>query len=288
VIHSVRGLTLVELLVVVFILAAIAATAVSFVDNADQQTRYDDTKTRLAAIRAAVAGRPDRSVNGEPDVAGFVADMGRLPASMQELLERGALPPFSAASDAGWRGPYLTPLPDRDGVLRYTDGFGNPWTTFDAAGGRLVVQSAGGTAAPYDVEYPKDGVALVEPADWRLDFLAGRTVTVVFSDAGNDGADLTGVPVCLRLYCPEEGALAWPSPYASAPVAVTVANGDAEERVDFTFPASTPPVPIGVRALGVVAAADGTAVGADRRRRVVVAPRGPAPDLTQPLPWPLE
>lgn len=109
-----RALTLVELLLVVFILAAAAATAVSFVDQQDQQVRYDLDRARLMQLRTAIGGVPsDRYPEA---AAGFVADMGRLPLNLRELLVEPVdsnderLYPYTVTDSGvagGWRGPYL-------------------------------------------------------------------------------------------------------------------------------------------------------------------------------------
>lgn len=129
---SPHAFTLVELLLVVTILAALAATAASLGTEVDQQVRYEDTKARRELIRAAIVGDPSRTANGRTVVAGFVADMGRLPENVRELISypdallaptgadlawRPRVPPGSAASPslaAGWRGPYLRPQLERD------------------------------------------------------------------------------------------------------------------------------------------------------------------------------
>jgi len=132
-----RAFTLVELLLVVFILAALAATAASLGTEVDQQSRYDDTNARRETIRLAILGDPARTANGQSVVGGFVADMGRLPRNLRELIEppldpalswrpyapAESLPgardslgaaPRGATQGAGWRGPYLRADLERD------------------------------------------------------------------------------------------------------------------------------------------------------------------------------
>ena len=52
------GFTLLELLLVVFILSLIALSAVAIADRADEQLRYDDTNQHLQLIRRATIGDP--------------------------------------------------------------------------------------------------------------------------------------------------------------------------------------------------------------------------------------
>ena len=127
------GLTLVELLVVVFILAVLAQTAVLATESLAEQSQQDATVRSLEAVEAAVLGLPNRrDAVGQPLVGGFVADVGRLPqvwgsaveTGLQELWRRPTGPPADPVAiepfavqqptgdpdvrlPAGWRGPYL-------------------------------------------------------------------------------------------------------------------------------------------------------------------------------------
>jgi len=186
--HNQSGLTLLELLIVVFILSAIALTTVSFSNTADSQFRFDDTKTRLTQIRRAIIGQPTQTLNGEPAISGFVADIGRLPSCMAELLGRVNLRPEPPCNEipcpcsdntlpewgfdstlglwAGWNGPYLAVLPEQgNGNRIFRDGWGNGpvpppdqpippdqnnfgWAVVTPASNTLAVQSLGSDGLP--------------------------------------------------------------------------------------------------------------------------------------------
>lgn len=127
--HRRHGMTLVELLLVVFILAALAASASSMVEGAHDQARYDDTRTRISLIRRAIVGPDDPII----PTSGFVADMGRDPVSISELLENPNDPAGLYSVDAltgvgsGWRGPYLRASPRfTNGAIEFPDGWGTP------------------------------------------------------------------------------------------------------------------------------------------------------------------
>jgi len=185
-----RGVTLLELLLVVTILSALAFITLSQVTDNDAQVRFEDTRNRLARIRYAIVGDRFRTINGQPEIRGFVADMGRLPLDLNELvtqyycanavaLEQQAcldsggtwetLPLNLLDPDtglrAGWNGPYLSGF-DR----AYPDGWGNDDGTsnfgwvFSAADGDLQLQSKGMDNAaggdpnlPYELDYPPAG-----------------------------------------------------------------------------------------------------------------------------------
>jgi prepilin-type N-terminal cleavage/methylation domain-containing protein len=177
----IRGFTLLELVLVLGILAALTAVAVRSMDAIQEQARYDDARRGMDGIDAAVVGVPnEREADGSAMATGFVADVGRLPRAtgadpatqLQELWANPAnLLPFAmrpAPSDAevivgtGWRGTYL-----RLGIGRttLTDGWGRPYdllkadaATPVAAGDEIVaIRSRGadglvdaGPAAGYD------------------------------------------------------------------------------------------------------------------------------------------
>ncbi|MGE3536618.1 MAG: prepilin-type N-terminal cleavage/methylation domain-containing protein [Candidatus Tectimicrobiota bacterium] len=151
---AVRGLTLVELTVVLAILVILAAVAVRSTEGLLDQTRYEATQQALQNIEDAILGPANqRNTNGSPLITGFVADIGRLPVAVAvgspaitqpgELVTANGLTLFgfyTASLDpevmlpGGWRGPYVR-LPIGSNELR--DGWGN----------NLVLLKADGSAA---------------------------------------------------------------------------------------------------------------------------------------------
>lgn len=168
------GLTLIELVVVLALLAGLATLTLTGVGDLGIRTRYDETTTRLKLIRQAVVGdgvEPGR----------FVRDLGRLPivhtaadgVRLEELwrdasgIGYGTLasnltagvwqwPEFSTFSAAlpetveltcGWNGPYL--MVDDPRTAESYDGFGNAWQVEGSAVGDLatMVTSLGSDGA---------------------------------------------------------------------------------------------------------------------------------------------
>lgn len=80
-----KGFTLIELLVVIGILSVMATIALDNVTGDVNEQRFDQTVYKMKNIRRAILGS-DKVVNGAPVLEGFVADMGRLPNNMAELL----------------------------------------------------------------------------------------------------------------------------------------------------------------------------------------------------------
>ncbi|MFL2871092.1 MAG: type II secretion system protein [Pirellulaceae bacterium] len=83
-VRSQYGFTLLELLLVVFILSVLAVSAVSLTDNLDtaqDQYRVEATKNQGSAFEKGII---NISADGR-SISGFVTDMGALPSNMMEL-----------------------------------------------------------------------------------------------------------------------------------------------------------------------------------------------------------
>jgi len=150
------GFSLVELTVVLLIITLLTSVAVRETSELAFQTRYEQTKERLEMIRQAILGNPKLIANGQQAVSGFVADMGRLPRNIRELIQRwgdcnidkgdrsqaecaalsGTWTDSAWSSDAvadidpetglryGWNGPYLSISGNPADSDALTDGWG--------------------------------------------------------------------------------------------------------------------------------------------------------------------
>ncbi|MBN2464304.1 prepilin-type N-terminal cleavage/methylation domain-containing protein [candidate division WOR-3 bacterium] len=96
-----RGVTLLELLVVLMILSIVLTAAVRTWDVTLERGRAQTTAQKLDRLVQVIVGDPDYIVAGSRADFGFIGDEGRLPNSLQELVVR---PP---APDSVWRGPYI-------------------------------------------------------------------------------------------------------------------------------------------------------------------------------------
>tara|TARA_Y100000588_G_scaffold352329_1_gene404885 strand:- start:9171 stop:10241 length:1071 start_codon:yes stop_codon:yes gene_type:complete len=168
-----RGLTLLELLLVVLILSMVAYSAVSLTDNLDSQFRYDDTRLKLQQIRSGVVGPTGGVVfDGQQRLSGFAPDIGRLPLTLSELagstVTFGVVAPVFDADPAatglnnggsetalsgtaetllkGYRGPYVPLRASLTGISMFRDGWGtiNASTSDDAANHGWTVTSSSG------------------------------------------------------------------------------------------------------------------------------------------------
>lgn len=97
-----RAFTLVEILVVLLILAAVAGVAVTMTSGQGQDAAQKATDVSLVRIREAILGGAEGP--------GYKSDRpdGRLPATVADLLRMPAMDQaFDPVSKLGWRGPYL-------------------------------------------------------------------------------------------------------------------------------------------------------------------------------------
>jgi prepilin-type N-terminal cleavage/methylation domain-containing protein len=211
------GLTLVELLVVLVILALLTGVAVTSLDFAIDQGRFDVSQRGLQHIQFAVLGR---TAQPEVEASCFLADTGRLPLAVgsdpqTQLAELWSnprsLPAFGLSTSAsdpavkllvGWRGPYLQLPPQPVGSPhRLLDGWGNPYKLLQADGVTPVsmdqpvihVRSGGGPVAPYDIELDMPTPFL--PANY-LGTISGSVVDSAPSTPSTQ-------PVTVKLFTPD-------------------------------------------------------------------------------------
>jgi len=84
---QVQGFTLIEMTVVLLLMTLLASVAIRETNSLGFQVRYEQTQERLERIKEAILGNPRQIINGQQAVSGFVADMGRLPVSIRELIQ---------------------------------------------------------------------------------------------------------------------------------------------------------------------------------------------------------
>jgi prepilin-type N-terminal cleavage/methylation domain-containing protein len=291
-IHA-HGFSLLEMLLVLFLMALMASAGLMLTEGVEDQAKYDETKRRMELIRKAIVGDPTRTVNGSPEISGFVADMGRLPGCLAELLQSGTEKTpvtdprtFESPCDntvtvtewhldagtgiaSGWRGPYLQVMPDRDGVRRFRDGYGNDdnsenfgWNYSDADS-VIRVQSAGMNGSfdesVYIDDYPAGATIsavpeLVNERDYLVS-LQGWRGRIQFrnintaSPLPNDSA----VQLKLRLHYLDETGSAQSIDSDNFELASeAVPANDSIDFDEITFPDSAPKISWGVRSVQVL------------------------------------
>ena len=124
-----RGLTLLELLLVLLIMSAVAWMSLASLTGGGNQIRFEDTRNRLRAIRAATLGESGVSSRENSLHSGYVVDNGLLPENIRFL--RGTPAGFR---QYGLTQPVFDPTPDING---YNDGVGVE-TTLSQAKNQLM------------------------------------------------------------------------------------------------------------------------------------------------------
>lgn len=130
-----KAFTLVELLTVMVVLVALATITVKSTAQFSFDSRYQITEDRYNKIKTAILGNPNQTINGHPSVSGFVADMGRLPHCLRELIDGKCVdtdtPPTASQKNAdtklwyGWRGSYIETNNNPSITNALADGWGN-------------------------------------------------------------------------------------------------------------------------------------------------------------------
>lgn len=239
-----RGLTLVELLVVLTILALMATVAITSTDLIMSQGRYEATVRTLTNIEEAILSSHQlQETGGSTSMSGFIVDTGRLPVSLAELFVQ---PPDIVAWNAyafdsdrdgtddvrltsGWNGPYLR-LPVGVAATNLKDGYGRDFLVGFPAPGEMIVGSQG---ADGDSDLPEEGydqdvgISIVPE-----DYVADLSFHVYEAD---NPATATGRKVAIRFYGKNAAGGTDGSIQESLLGPQVVAVGGL---VDFTFPTS--------------------------------------------------
>ncbi len=175
-----RGLTLLELVVVLGILALLSTVAVQSLEPIADQARYEATQRALDSVHRATAGKNEVSFTAN-HACGYVADTGSFPSTVNDLLVRPAgisahaVQTFDSDRNSvndvnlssGWKGPYFQLGIGSTSII---DGWGNS-LAIQASGGGIAVSSLG---SDNDSVAPEDG------------YRADLTVTIPQSECTGD------------------------------------------------------------------------------------------------------
>jgi len=190
------GFTLLELVVVIAVLGILAGAVSPAVVQRVMEARVESTQAEAQVLYEAMVGRPAESQFN------FVGDIGRLPATFQELAEAGSLPSYTTGTvrniGMGWRGPYVNSGTSAGDYL--TDAFGRAYT--GAASGQVRSAGPDGVANNADdIVYPPSAPVIsgsvtitvktvqgvktvVDPAGYRADlYYVSNGVETSLTDA---------------------------------------------------------------------------------------------------------
>lgn len=215
------GFTLIEVMVALLVMAVTMTVLLKSASGLQDQSRHNQTVERVHTLRTAILH--SATLQGSPVLNGFVADMGRLPDNLRELLERrcddpARCPPWASGRclDAGgnplayytvqdckaqaaanqwldhpgglgvgWRGPYIQPGRSARQSDAYADGWGK--TSFlDARYGGAYADQTACTSAGFDWNGDSGVCEDAMNYGWHYLLDAGRD-TAVLSSYGADG-----------------------------------------------------------------------------------------------------
>lgn len=196
-----RGVTLLELLVVLMILSIVLTAAVKTWDVTLERGRAQTTARKLNQLVGVIVGDPDFIVAGQRADFGFVGDVGRVPYSLRELVVR---PP----GDSVWRGPYIRSTFNQSADGYRIDGWGDTIIYgYEAYGNNtdsLWVRSYGGRG-------------FADRTRWQTYNFQFNYLALTNNEVGGQIVDVRGDPVPLegdtkehlrmRLYYPRNGAM---------------------------------------------------------------------------------
>lgn len=175
------GLTFVELLVVLFILAALAGIIVPLLSGARDDSAEQATEASLVAVRDAVIRQwtDTKYVNlpGTPTSVATESQRFHLRWLFESPVSGTAASDFDPDTRIGWNGPYVAQFTGRyeiDNSSNFTSVYGsaNDPAVLDAFTGRPVVIQVVGAASPYDVRVVSaglDGELDIDPSNATAD-----------------------------------------------------------------------------------------------------------------------
>ena len=100
-----------EVIIMIAIIAVIMATGMKANQNVQFREKFENTIVEMQMLKRAIVGNSLLRTNGIRNDFGYVGEMGRLPASLSELMTRGSQSVVIYNStlhlSTGWSGPYL-------------------------------------------------------------------------------------------------------------------------------------------------------------------------------------
>lgn len=105
---SIRGFTLVELVIIIVILGIVAAVGIPKFGSLSKSAKINATKEEMLRIKVAIVGDSRLVSNGEYVKRGFEGDIGFPPSSLTDLAAKpDSVAIYDKFTRIGWNGPYL-------------------------------------------------------------------------------------------------------------------------------------------------------------------------------------
>ncbi|SYZ72511.1 hypothetical protein TRIP_C20626 [Candidatus Zixiibacteriota bacterium] len=132
---SIRGFTLIELVMVIIIIGVLAGVAMKSMSSAIQTGRIESTKQEMEQLASAIVGNPDLVSNGSRTDFGYVGDVGSLPSNLDALVNQ-------PTGFTTWKGPYI-----RNSFNQASEDFKrDAWNAlYNFTGGVTIISSGSGS-----------------------------------------------------------------------------------------------------------------------------------------------
>jgi len=171
-----RGVTLLELLIVLMIIGLLVTAAVKTWDVSLQRSRFNSTLKELEQLSWAIAGNPELISGGKRSDFGYIGDNGVLPPTLYDLYE-------NVSNYSTWRGPYIKPAFEESPRSFMIDAWGdtyvypNPLTIPDTH--PVYIRSYGGGSA-------------ATPQTWLTKIVVNRKIDLLSNSVQGDFSDAFG------------------------------------------------------------------------------------------------
>jgi prepilin-type N-terminal cleavage/methylation domain-containing protein len=109
----VTGFTMLEVVIVIAVIAILAGLIAPLAVNTIKQSRVNACWEEIQIIKKVIVGDPTLVEGGSRSSFGFVGDLGVMPATLDELINRDPIRPtyqpyLTSNMYFGWRGPYIS------------------------------------------------------------------------------------------------------------------------------------------------------------------------------------
>lgn len=103
-----RGITMIEILMVLILVSILSAVATSSFINFSDTAKISVTTERILEFKRAIVGDSRQVAQGRLINPGYESQMGALPNALTDLTTQGAQAAYNPFTKTGWRGPYVS------------------------------------------------------------------------------------------------------------------------------------------------------------------------------------
>lgn len=174
-----------ELIVVIALIGILTSIGVNIVIRTLEAQKADATLLEMEALKRAITGDPSIVQNGRRSEFGYYGDMGRMPAALLDLLNKGSQPSLTNNSKYGitfgWGGPYLSRGFEDDPNTAFEDSWGNAYIYSDTKTVNASADTIVGKISSFGADGTDGGTGF--DADIDLEILQREVESTVYGSA---------------------------------------------------------------------------------------------------------